>query len=62
MYILLICGGIVSCGISYTSSVVGAYCNNSNISVRYTTEPFEVAMFSPSLKGRLSTWLTMPLL
>ena len=34
MYILLICGGMVSCGMAWTSSVVGAYWINSIIALR----------------------------
>ena len=37
MYISLICSGIVSCGITWTSSVVGAYWVSSIIGVRWAT-------------------------
>ena len=52
---MLICGGMISSGVALTFSVVGAYWISSIISVRNTTAPGEVAIFSPILKGRLST-------
>ena len=57
---MLIWGGMISSGTGQTWSVVGAYWISSIISLRNTTAPFEVARFSPTLNGRLSTWLTMP--
>ncbi|MNP30010.1 hypothetical protein D3C76_1230650 [compost metagenome] len=57
---MLICGGDITNGLAWTFSVVGANCNSSNISLRNTTSPLAVAMFSPTLNGVLSTCAGSP--
>ncbi|MNZ76417.1 hypothetical protein D3C78_949200 [compost metagenome] len=51
----MICGGDITSGRAKAFSVVGANCSSSNMSLRNTTSPLAVAMFSPTLNGVLST-------